>query len=69
MQPTAHISIGVEYSVLPSKTSGGRYHNVTTSCEYVFVGKDLIRAKPKSANFNSPRSLINKFCGLNRRIS
>lgn len=28
-----HISMGVEYSVDPSKTSGGRYHSVTTSFE------------------------------------
>lgn len=42
-----HISMGVEYSVEPRRTSGGRYHNVTTSFEYVFVGTDLARAKPK----------------------
>lgn len=41
-----HISMGVEYSVDPRSTSGGRYHNVTTSLEYVFVGTDLARAKP-----------------------
>lgn len=40
------MSIGVEYSVEPSRTSGGRYHNVTTSFEYVFVGIDLALAKP-----------------------
>lgn len=28
--------------------SGGRYHSVTTSLEYVFVGIDLARAKPES---------------------
>lgn len=28
-----HISMGVEYSVEPRSTSGGRYHNVTTSLE------------------------------------
>ena len=34
--PTAlayHISMGVEYSVDPSSTSGGLYHRVTTSLE------------------------------------
>lgn len=43
---------------------GGRYHNVTTSCEYVWLGTLLALAKPKSASFNSPISLINKFCGF-----
>ena len=28
-----HMSMGVEYSVEPSRTSGGRYHSVTTSFE------------------------------------
>lgn len=42
-----HISMGVEYSVDPSRTSGGRYHNVTTSLEYVFVGTDLALARPE----------------------
>lgn len=28
-----HMSMGVEYSVEPSRTSGGRYHSVTTSLE------------------------------------
>lgn len=28
-----HMSMGVEYSVEPSSTSGGRYHRVTTSLE------------------------------------
>jgi len=48
-----HMSIGVEYSVDPRRTSGGRYHRVTTSFEYVFVGTDLARANPKSANCNT----------------
>lgn len=30
----------------PSRTSGGRYHSVTTSCEYVCDGTDLARARP-----------------------
>ena len=30
----------------PRRTSGGRYHTVTTSWEYVWVGTDLARAKP-----------------------
>ena len=42
-----HMSMGVEYSVDPSRTSGGRYHSVTTSLEYVFVGTDLALASPE----------------------
>ena len=45
------MSMGVEYSVEPRRTSGGRYHSVTTSFEYVFVGTDLARARPKSASW------------------
>lgn len=46
---------------------GGRYHSVTTSCEYVWLGTLFARANPKSANFNSPISLISKFCGFTSR--
>lgn len=34
--------------MLPSRMSGGRYHSVTTSLEYVFVGIDFARAKPET---------------------
>ena len=44
---THHISKGVEYSVDPMRTSGGLYHSVTTSWEYVRVGTDLARANPE----------------------
>ncbi|KYN13785.1 hypothetical protein ALC57_13858 [Trachymyrmex cornetzi] len=64
MQPTPHMSSEVEYSVEPKRTSGGLYHKVTTSCEYVCDGTDLALASPKSANLSSPISLINKFCGF-----
>lgn len=46
-----HMSIGVEYSVDPSNTSGGLYQSVTTSLEYVLVGTDLARAKPATTEF------------------
>lgn len=45
---THHMSMGVEYSVDPSSTSGGLYQRVTTSLEYVFVGTDLARARPRN---------------------
>lgn len=41
-----HMSSSEEYSVAPSKASGGRYHSVTTSEEYVWLGMDLARARP-----------------------
>lgn len=59
-----HMSIEALYSVEPNKTSGGRYHRVTTSFEYVFVGTDLARASPKSASFNSPLPLMRRFWGF-----
>lgn len=67
MHPTPHMSSDVEYSVLPSRTSGGLYHNVTTSWEYVWLGTDFALAKPKSASFNSPISLISRFWGFTSR--
>lgn len=45
-----HMSICVEYSEDPSRTSGGRYQRVTTSLEYVLVGTDLARARPAGKN-------------------
>lgn len=41
-----HMSSSDEYSVAPSKASGGRYQSVTTSEEYVWLGMDLARARP-----------------------
>lgn len=41
-----HMSSSEEYSVAPSKASGGRYQSVTTSEEYVWLGMDLARARP-----------------------
>lgn len=38
MQPADHMSILVLYVLLPSKTSGARYHRVTTSLEKVLTG-------------------------------
>lgn len=47
---THHMSICVEYSVDPRRTSGGLYQSVTTSFEYVLVGTDFALANPKSAS-------------------
>ena len=40
------MSMDVEYSVLPSRTSGGLYQRVTTSLEKVLLGTDLALARP-----------------------
>lgn len=48
------MSMGVEYSVDPSSTSGGLYQRVTTSLEYVFVGTDLARARPRNRQVTEP---------------
>ena len=67
IQPTPQISMEVVYSVEPIRTSGGRYHNVTTSLEKVFEGTDFALANPKSANLSSPMSFMSKFCGFKSR--
>lgn len=55
-RPSAHHrSMGVEYSVDPRRTSGGRYHRVTTSLEYVFVGTDLALARPEGERHSCDR--------------
>lgn len=54
IQPTDHISIGVEYSLQHSNSSGARYHSVTTTDVYGFNGDPYSRAKPKSPTFNTP---------------
>ena len=51
------MSMEVVYSVEPRRTSGGRYHRVTTSFEYVFVGIDFARAKP--ATNHTPANVVN----------
>lgn len=63
MQPADHKSMEGPYFFDPIKTSGGRYHKVTTSWEYFLTGIPKALARPKSANFNSPFRLIKRFCG------
>jgi len=67
MQPHDHKSIEVLYVRDPSKTSGARYHRVTTSFENVFTGTPNALARPKSPSFNSILRLISKFCGFRSR--
>jgi len=64
MQPIDQISIGVEYSLAPSKISGARYHKVTTSCVYVLTGRPNALARPKSANLTFPSVSIRRFYGF-----
>ena len=83
MQPHDQTSIEVLYVREPRRTSGARYHNVTTcerlspryavqttlhtSFENVLTGTPKALARPKSPIFNSPFLLINKFCGFKSR--
>ena len=53
------MSICVEYSEEPKRTSGGRYQSVTTSLEYVLVGTDFARARP-DRNMNTVK--LEVFC-------
>ena len=48
MHPHDQTSIAVEYSLIPSKSSGARYHNVTTIAVYACNGDPYSRARPKS---------------------
>jgi len=48
MQPTDHISMGVLYSFSPRRSSGARYHSVTTIGVYGRRGEPYSRARPKS---------------------
>lgn len=54
IQPTPHISTAVVYLEAPRRMSGGRYQRVTTSLVNLATGILVPRAKPKSANFNTP---------------
>ena len=58
------MSMLVLYVLLPNKTSGALYHNVTTSFEKVLTGIPNARARPKSASFSCPLELIRRFLGL-----
>jgi len=49
IQPTDHISTGVEYSLNYNNNSGQRYHRVTTSLVYGLIGIENALANPKSA--------------------
>ena len=47
----------VLYVLLPRRTSGARYHKVTTSLEKVLTGMPKARARPKSAKFQQPLAI------------
>ena len=48
MHPHDQASIAVEYSFIPSNSSGARYHKVTTTDVYACNGDPYSRASPKS---------------------
>ena len=64
MHPIDHMSMGVEYSLAPSKISGALYHNVTTSWVYVLTGRPKALARPKSASFTFSSLSMSKFYGF-----
>lgn len=49
IQPTAHMSMAVVWTGEPSRSSGARYHRVTTCGVIGLGGIPKYRAKPKSA--------------------
>jgi hypothetical protein len=54
IHPMLQISIVVEYFLDPRRTSGGRYHKVTTSFVWFLTGIPMARASPKSASLRIP---------------
>ena len=48
IHPQDQTSIAVEYSLIPSKSSGARYQRVTTIAVYSWSGEPYSRARPKS---------------------
>jgi hypothetical protein len=68
MHPMLQMSTGNEYTLVPSSTSGERYHRVTTSWVYAFTGMENVRPSPRSAILSRPLSGSTKmFCGLRSR--
>ena len=63
MQPTDQMSMAAVYSAHDSKSSGARYHLVTTySVMYSF--SELVLASPKSQIFRSQFAFRSRLLGL-----
>ena len=58
MHPADHMSMLVVYSLAPNKTSGGRYHNVTTSAEQHL--KEMTMEMQQAANHGNMIQTTNK---------
>jgi len=58
IQPTDHMSIDVLYSLAPSRSSGARYHNVTTIGVYGRSGEPYSRARPKSPIYTNTQKTL-----------
>lgn len=69
IQPTDHMSIGVEYSFAHNSNSGALYHNVTTIGVYCFSGEPYSLASPKSPTCKIKITIENfhKIRGNNRK--
>lgn len=61
IHPTLHISRAVPYLSLPSKTSGDRYHIVTTFSVYGLPCPTIFLPSPKSQIFSYPLLLYRIF--------
>eukprot|EP00967_Tisochrysis_lutea_P123827 scaffold206491_cov44-Tisochrysis_lutea.AAC.1 len=60
MQPSDQTSTAGPYIVAPRRSSGARYHSVTTGCVYALSGSPYMRASPKSAMHTRPRLLTKR---------
>ena len=69
MHPTLHTSIALVYSLQLSKSSGARYHRVTTYSVMNSVMTWPVRASPKSHIFKSQLAFNSRLLGFKSRCS
>ena len=60
--PTDQASTAAEYRLAPRRSSGARYHKVTTSYVYGPLGRPDRRARPKSASLTLRPSALIRSC-------
>ena len=69
IHPMLHMSTSGPYSFAPSRSSGDRYHSVTTSCVSGGLGSPVNRARPKSATLICPRLFMSRLDVLRSRCT
>ena len=67
MQPSAQQSTGAPYVVAPRRSSGARYHSVTTSGVSAALRGVAARASPKSHSLSAPARVSSRFESLRSR--